>query len=124
VSGSPTQGGSAIEEMRYQEAGGAWTHLRVHYRAGPRLASGLYEMYGLSQDITPWRWPGRGQGRVVAPAHGLKGARAGVFEYDHLKRGFWMSREFVALVTEETLAAARVESYKIFHPDDVPSRMA
>jgi len=30
-----------------------------------------------------------------------------------------MSREFVALVTEETLAAAAGESYKIFHPDDV-----
>ncbi len=115
-----TQGGSAVEEMRYREANGSWTHLRVHYRAGPRLASGLYEMYGLSQDITPMA-----VARDEAKANSLRlrmalnGARAGVFEFDYAQQSFWMSPEFVALVGEETLAAAADEPTAIFHPDDV-----
>ena len=102
-----TQGGSAVEEMRYQEAGGAWTHLRVHYRAGPRAASGLYEMYGLSQDITPMALA-RDEAKAGSSRlrMALRGARAGVFEFDYAKQGYWMSSEFVALATEETLAAA------------------
>jgi signal transduction histidine kinase len=46
------EGGSATAEIRYMEASGAWTHLAVDYRAGRRLASGRYEMFGLSQNIT------------------------------------------------------------------------
>jgi|HubBroStandDraft_5_1064220.scaffolds.fasta_scaffold15616_2 signal transduction histidine kinase len=46
------EGGAANAEMRYLGADGAWTHLNVHYRAGRRRASGRYEMFGISQDIT------------------------------------------------------------------------
>ncbi|HEY4940130.1 MAG TPA: ATP-binding protein [Rhizomicrobium sp.] len=46
------EGGSANAEMRYREADGRWTHLGVHYRSGRRLASGRYEMFGVSQNIT------------------------------------------------------------------------
>jgi len=46
------EGGSAQAEIRYREASGGWTHLNVHYRAGRRLPSGSYEMYGISQNIT------------------------------------------------------------------------
>ena len=115
-----TQGGSAVGEMRYKDAAGEWTHLRVHYRAGPRLASGLYEMHGLSQDITPMA-----VARDAAKAGSLrlrmalKGARAGVFEYDYAKDKFWMSPEFVDLVTPATLAATGGVPQKIYHPDDV-----
>jgi signal transduction histidine kinase len=47
------EGGFANAEMRYRAADGSWTHLNVHYRAGRRLASGHFEMFGISQDITP-----------------------------------------------------------------------
>lgn len=46
------EGGAANAEMRYLGADGSWTHLNVHYRAGHKLASGRYEMLGISQDIT------------------------------------------------------------------------
>ncbi|MBS0470146.1 MAG: HAMP domain-containing histidine kinase [Proteobacteria bacterium] len=46
------EGGTANAEMRYLGADGSWTHLNVHYRAGHKLASGRYEMLGISQDIT------------------------------------------------------------------------
>jgi signal transduction histidine kinase len=46
------EGGTANAEIRYREANGAWTHLNVHYRSGRRLASGRFEMFGISQNIT------------------------------------------------------------------------
>jgi signal transduction histidine kinase len=46
------EGGTANAEMRYREADGSWTHLNVHYRAGRKLPSGRYEMFGVSQNIT------------------------------------------------------------------------
>jgi signal transduction histidine kinase len=46
------EGGTANAEMRYRGADGSYTHLNVHYRAGRQLASGRYEMFGISQDIT------------------------------------------------------------------------
>ena len=42
------EGGSGEAEIRYRNANGDWTHLRVLYRAGERRPSGLYEMYGIS----------------------------------------------------------------------------
>ena len=117
-----TQGGSAIDEMRYKEADGSWTHLRVHYRSGPRVASGLYEMYGLSQDITPMALArDEAKANALRLRMALKGARAGVFEFEYAQQSFWMSPEFVALVGEETLAASAAagEPTAIYHPDDV-----
>jgi signal transduction histidine kinase len=46
------EGGRANAEMRYRDAKGDWTHLNVYYRAGRRLPSGRYEMFGISQDIS------------------------------------------------------------------------
>ncbi|HEY1751984.1 MAG TPA: ATP-binding protein [Caulobacteraceae bacterium] len=46
------EGGSAESEMRYRNAEGGWTHLKVLYRAGAKLPSGRYEMFGLSVSIT------------------------------------------------------------------------
>ncbi len=46
------EGGTANAEMRYRQSDGNWTHLNVYYRAGRQRASGLYEMFGISQDIT------------------------------------------------------------------------
>ncbi|MDO8324093.1 MAG: PAS domain-containing protein, partial [Phenylobacterium sp.] len=46
-------GGQAEAEMRYRTAEGGWKHLRVLYRAGKQTPSGRYEMYGISQNISP-----------------------------------------------------------------------
>ncbi len=46
-------GGSAQAEVRRKEPGGGWSHLQVHYRSGRRTACGLYEVYGLNQNVTP-----------------------------------------------------------------------
>src|SRR5690606_30315135 len=45
-------GGQAEREIRYRHANGSWVHLNVRYRSGKRMASGRYEMFGLSQDVT------------------------------------------------------------------------
>ena len=47
-----TEGGSAEGEMRYRDGAGGWKTLRVHYRAGRKLASGKFEMFGVSQNVT------------------------------------------------------------------------
>jgi signal transduction histidine kinase/CheY-like chemotaxis protein len=46
------EGGVAEAEMRYRDGQGAWRHLHVHYRSGEQLPSGLYPMYGISQNVT------------------------------------------------------------------------
>jgi signal transduction histidine kinase/ActR/RegA family two-component response regulator len=46
------EGGSAEGEMRYRDAAGGWRTLRVHYRTGQRLPSGLFEMFGISQNVS------------------------------------------------------------------------
>jgi two-component system, sensor histidine kinase len=45
--------GVAEAEMRYRDGKGEWRHLHVHYRSGEQLPSGRFEMYGISQNVTP-----------------------------------------------------------------------
>jgi signal transduction histidine kinase/CheY-like chemotaxis protein len=47
-----TQGGNAEAQMRYRDADGGWRYLRVLYRSGQKTPSGLFEMYGISQNVT------------------------------------------------------------------------
>jgi len=47
------EGGVAEAEMRYRDGKGEWRHLQVHYRSGEQLPSGRFEMYGISQNVTP-----------------------------------------------------------------------
>jgi signal transduction histidine kinase len=113
------EGGSAEGEMRYRQGDGGWTHLRVHYRSGAQMPSGLYEMYGLSQSITPLA-----KARDAATANAqrlnlaLTASRAGVFEYDYKKRTFWFSSEFTALIGKDTLKTADTAPLDLVHPDD------
>jgi signal transduction histidine kinase/CheY-like chemotaxis protein len=113
------EGGSAEGEMRYLAADGSWTHLHVHYRSGARLASGLYEMYGLSQSITSLA---RVRDEATANAQrlnlALKASRAGVFEYDYGTRTFWLSSEFTALIGVEDPNPDDQNPLVLFHPDD------
>jgi signal transduction histidine kinase/AmiR/NasT family two-component response regulator len=113
-----TQGGAAEAEMRYRDADGGWRHLRVHYLAGRKLPSGLYEMHGLSQNITP-----QAMARDEADANAsrlklaLTGAQAGVYEYDYDKQSFWVSPEFrvIAGWGDDPFYG---HPFDLYHPDD------
>ncbi len=119
------EGGSAESEMRYMAADGSWTHLRVHYRSGAQMPSGLFEIHGLSQSITALA---RVRDEATTSAQrldlALKGAHAGVFEYDFKTREFWISSEFSALVGDDNLAVSDTDPFAMFHPDDKPAVQA
>ena len=112
------EGGSAVDEIRYISPQGGWRHLRVHYRAGVRTASGLYEMCGLSQDVTPLA-----QARDAANVNAqrlrlaLTAAGAGVFEYDYALQRFWYSSELATITGPEALVDL-TDPASLFHPDD------
>ena len=113
------EGGTAEAEMRYREADGTWTHLQVHYRAGQKTASGKYEMFGVSQNITPVaiaRDIANGVSQRLRFA--LRSAKAGVFEYNYLDRSFRVSEELAELLGAETLNGIGADALALFAPDD------
>jgi signal transduction histidine kinase/CheY-like chemotaxis protein len=116
-----TEEGTAEADMRYRTGEGGWRHLRVLYRSGRKLKSGRYEMYGLSQNVTDLAQARDGArdsaGRLKLA---LAAARAGVFGFDYLTGGYWLSQEFRDLVGDEIVAAASAadDPRVMFHEDD------
>jgi signal transduction histidine kinase len=112
------EGGMANAEMRYLENGGGWTHLNVHYRAGRRMPSGLYEIIGISQNITAVA-VARDEAEQFSQrlALALRAAQAGVFEYNYAQASFWASPELAALVGEEGMKHVG-QDVSIFVMDD------
>lgn len=110
------EGGSAEAEIRYLTATGEWSHLHVHYRAGPRLPSGRYEMHGVSQNVTALA---KARDEARANAHrldlALKASRGGVFEVDFAQDSTWFSPGCQALLGTLDVPARPVD---MFHPDD------
>src|SRR5690606_27467727 len=82
-----TQGGSAVGEMRMRGGDGQWHTLRVYYRSGRKLASGRYEMFGLTQKVTELA-QARDEADLMSSRLELAmaAANAGVYEID-LKTG-------------------------------------
>jgi signal transduction histidine kinase len=113
------EGGVAESEMRYLAAEGGWKHLRVLYRAGARLASGRYEMFGVSLDVTLLA---RARDAANLSAQrldlALKASHAGVFEYDYKNDRYWVSAEFAALVGPEAMATFESEPFAFMSPED------
>jgi len=113
------EGGTAEAEMRYRGADGSWTHLQVHYRAGRRTPSGRYEMFGISQDITPVAIARDAANQVSRRLTlALQAAQAGVFEYDYEKSAFWISPELTELIGEEALGTLNDDPFMLFVPKD------
>ena len=112
------EGGTAEEEIRYHNPRGGWRHLHVHYRAGARTASGLYEMCGISQNVTSLA-NARDAANINAQRLklALEAARAGVFEYDFAKRQFWFSSEMAAITGSDALDELE-DPFSLYHPDD------
>jgi signal transduction histidine kinase/ActR/RegA family two-component response regulator len=113
------QGGVAEAEMRYLAADGGWKHLRVLYRAGARLPSGRYEMFGVSHEVTPLA-QARDAANVSAQRldMALKASRAGVFEYDYKHDSYWVSAEFAALMGPDAMARFEAEPFAFMSDAD------
>jgi signal transduction histidine kinase len=118
------EGGTANAEIRYLEGGGAWTHLNVHYRAGRRMASGLYEIVGISQNITAVA-VARDEARQFSQrlAVALRAAQAGVFEYNYAQASFWASPELAELVGEDGMKRVG-QDVSLFIAEDRPAAQA
>lgn len=114
-----TEGGTAKEEIRYQEANGSWTHLLVHYRAGPRTPSGRYRMFGISQDVTAVanaRDSANRNSRRLEFA--LDAAQSAVFEYRYDDRTFWTSETLTDFLGTAILAEAAKDPFILFDQED------
>ena len=109
------QGGSAVGEMRVRSSDGAWQTLRVYYRAGRKLASGRFEMFGLSQKVTELA-----QARDTADLMSgrlelaMAAANAGVYEIDVKTGDRWSSEQFQKLAGPEAMARQAVHPFGLY----------
>jgi len=115
-----TEGGVGDAEMRYLSADGTWVHLRAHYRAGRRLPSGVYEIFGISKDITP-QAIARNAANLSANRLklALKAANAAVYGYDYKTRKYWASEELRAKVGETLWHGIPDDPLALFVPEDL-----
>jgi signal transduction histidine kinase/CheY-like chemotaxis protein len=113
------EGGVSEQEVRFSAPDGGWTHRRNHVRGGRRMASGKYELYGLTQDITALA-TARDQANAAAQLLKLamKTARAGVFEIDFESGAFRPSDEFLGMLAEPDLAVGPDHPLPFFNEED------
>jgi PAS domain S-box-containing protein len=114
-----TEGGSAEGEMRYRDASGGWKTLRVHYRAGRRLPSGKFEMYGVSQNVTELALA-RDSAAIASERLELamSAARAGVFEIDMRTGQRWASEQFREIAGEQAMARHDANPFGLYADDE------
>jgi len=116
-----TQGGSADGEMRYRDgAGDGWKTLRVHYRAGRKLPSGKYEMFGISQNVTELA-VARDKADLMSGRLELAmaAANAGVYEIDVRTGDRWSSDQFQLIAGPEAMLRQEQSPFGIYHDDEV-----
>ncbi len=119
------EGGSAEGEMRYRDGGGGWKTLRVHYRAGRKLPSGKFEMFGISQNVTELA-KARDHADMVSGRLELAmgAAKTGVFEIDLKTGDRWASDHFKDLVGPEGMARQAADPFGIYAEDELPRMRA
>ena len=110
-----TEGGSAAAEMRYRDADGGWKTLRVHYRAGRKLPSGRFEMFGISQNVTELALA-RDEADMVTDRLELAmaAAKVGVYEIDLQTGDRWSSERFTEIAGEEAMARQAAHPFGIY----------
>ena len=115
-----TQGGAADGEMRYRDGSGGWKTLRVHYRTGRRLASGKYEMFGISQNVTELA-AARDNADLMSGRLELAmaSANAGVYEIDLRTGQRWSSEQFKLIAGPEAMQRQEQSPFGIYHDDEV-----
>jgi signal transduction histidine kinase/ActR/RegA family two-component response regulator len=113
------RGGTASGEMRYRDANGGWKTLRVHYRSGRQLASGKYEMFGVSQNVTELA-ASRDQADLMSERLELAMAagNAGVNEIDMSTGQQWASDQYKALAGIEALERQKTNPFGIYMDDE------
>jgi PAS domain S-box-containing protein len=113
-----SQGGSAVGEMRYRANDARWRTLRVYYRSGRKLASGLYEMFGLTQDVTELA-RARDNADLISGRLELAmaAANAGVYEIDLKSGDRWSSEQFKTLAGPEAMARQALNPFGIYTDD-------
>ena len=117
-----THGGFADGEMRYRDGNGGWTTLRVHYRAGRKLPSGKFEMFGVSQNVTELA-RARDEADLVTSRLELAmaAANAGVYEIDLKTGDRWSSEQFKQIAGEEALERQVLNPFGIYMDDEQPA---
>jgi PAS domain S-box-containing protein len=115
-----TEGGAADGEMRYRDGSGGWKTLRVHYRAGRKLASGKYEMFGISQDVTELA-VARDKADLMSGRLELAmaAANAGVYEIDLRTGDRWSSDQFMQIAGPEAMQRQEHNPFGLYHDDEV-----
>ncbi|MEZ6029920.1 MAG: response regulator [Hyphomonadaceae bacterium] len=110
-----TQGGSAVGEMRMRGGDGQWHTLRVYYRSGRKLASGRYEMFGLTQKVTELA-QARDEADLMSSRLELAmaAANAGVYEIDLKTGDRWSSEQFKMLAGPEGMARQALHPFGIY----------
>jgi PAS domain S-box-containing protein len=115
-----TQGGSAIGEMRVRGRDGQWHTLRVYYRAGRKLASGRFEMFGLTQNVTELA-QARDKADLISGRLELAmaAANAGVYEIDLKTGDRWSSEQFRMLAGPEAMARQAINPFGVYVEEEV-----
>jgi PAS domain S-box-containing protein len=116
-----TEGGSAEGEMRYRDGSGGWKTLRVHYRAGRKLASGKFEMFGISQNVTELA-AARDKADLASGRLELAmaAAKAGVYEIDLRTSHRWSSDQFKLIAGPEAMERQEQHPFGLYHEDELP----
>ncbi len=119
------EGGTAEAEMRYRDLIGAWKTLRVHYRSGRRLASGKFEMFGISLNVTELAHA-RDRADLMSGRLELAtaAASAGVFEIDLKLGDRWSSEQFDRLVGPDAMARYHTNIFGLYMDEEQPALLA
>jgi signal transduction histidine kinase/CheY-like chemotaxis protein len=114
------QGGSATLHLRRRKPDGGWRHTLVQFCSGRQTASGKYEMFGLSQNITELV-NARDQASTMHDRLeiAMSAARAGVYEIDLQSSERWTSPQYQELAGPEALARHAARPFGMYHDDDV-----
>ena len=114
------EGGTATLHLRRRKADGAWRHTLVQFCSGRKLASGKFEIFGLSQNITELV-DARDQAAVMHDRLeiAMSAASAGVYEIDLRSSERWTSPQYQALAGKEALTRHAVMPFGMYHDDDI-----
>lgn len=110
-----TLGGSAVGEMRVRGNDGQWHTLRIYYRAGRKLTSGRFEMFGLTQNVTELA-QARDKADLMSGRLELAmaAAGAGVYEIDLKSGDRWSSEQFSTLAGPEAMARQAMSPFGLY----------
>ncbi len=115
-----TQGGTATLHLRRRKPDGTWRHTLAQFTSGRKLASGRYELFGLSQNITELI-DARDQASIMHERLeiAMSAARAGVYEVDLRSSERWASTQYQDLAGPEAMARHSMRPFGMYHDDDV-----